>query len=136
MGIARVLDNTKFTYIGCRAYMPPEFYRGIQSKKLDVYTYGLTLNETFSGSHECNHSNEIEIKNRADYFYFLVLKCTEMDPNKRPSSEHVCQEFEKFEKSINSAISILTVANNNNRFDSNEAFKMLYQETLNEVNSG
>ncbi|CAF1496835.1 unnamed protein product [Rotaria sp. Silwood1] len=49
MGIARVIDPLNHhTQIGCASYMPPEFYHGTYDQKLDIFTFGLTLNELFT----------------------------------------------------------------------------------------
>ncbi|CAF5126744.1 unnamed protein product [Rotaria sp. Silwood1] len=47
--IARVIDPlNQQTQIGCAPYMLPEFYRGTYDQKLDIFTFGLTLNELFT----------------------------------------------------------------------------------------
>jgi len=49
MGIARELDPfCQHTQIGCIDYMPPEFFRCSFDNKLDIFTYGLTINFLFT----------------------------------------------------------------------------------------
>jgi serine/threonine protein kinase len=87
MGIAKFFDlnNNIHTQIGCRAYMPAEFYTGIYDQKLDVYTFGLTLIELFDGLHSKKHP--ISIEKEAIFMNEYIEKCIQDDPVNRPTSK-------------------------------------------------
>ena len=134
MGIAKLYENNvKMTAIGCRDYMPPEFYTGRYSKKLDIYTYGLTLNEIFNGIHRLiPRSREIVIEREADVFYHIVKVCISKDDRERPEAKLLEKELMVFENCIDSAISknLYTYMKNKNEF-----FKNVYNKTLNAYRS-
>jgi serine/threonine protein kinase len=129
MGIAKLYENNmKMTAIGCRDYMPPEFYTGRYSKKLDIYTYGLTLNEIFNGIHRLiQRSREIVIEREADVFYHIVKVCISKDDRDRPEAKLLEKELMVFENCIDSAISknLYTYMKNKNEF-----FKNVYNKAL------
>ncbi|CAF1216043.1 unnamed protein product, partial [Didymodactylos carnosus] len=94
MGITReVSANHQHTMVGYNPYMPPEFYLGRYSQKLDVYTFGLTLNEFFT---EANAQLDItgstvKLQNLSPILNDFILRCINYDPNQRPTS-FICQK--------------------------------------------
>ena len=97
MGIAKIFDEnktTKMSLIGCPEYMPPEFYTGNYTKKLDSFTYGLTLNEMFEGRHR-----KVFINKRSIVFYDIVKKCISPQPDLRPDAKTIEKElYENYRK--------------------------------------
>lgn len=134
MGISRLLfdHNAKnLTAIGCNQYMPPEFYTKNYTNKLDVYTFGLTLNELYKGSHDLVGTvseKRVEIKNKAIFFYFLVRLCTMNDVNERPSSESVAKILRFFHDKIVPTINLMGVFSK----DTNDTFSKLYRDAYEE----
>lgn len=99
MGIAKRLEsedaNIDHTLIGCQAYMPAEFYTQKYSKKLDIYTFGLTLNEVFQGEHE-EKKQVITITKKASLFTYFVEWCTNKDPETRPDAKRIEKDLKFF----------------------------------------
>ena len=92
MGIARVFEesgNNKATLIGCAQYMPLEFYTGKYDKKLDVYTFGLTLNELFKGKHSAFNKRIEIVKPCETIYYKLVSNFIDNEPDNRPNSKSI-----------------------------------------------
>ena len=98
MGIAKIIENNKNTLIGCRPYMPPEFYTGKYDQKLDVFTFGLTLNELYGGSHHFNHP--IRLKVPAPVALKLINQCVNHDPTKRPNSNKIKRTIKLYRRVI------------------------------------
>jgi serine/threonine protein kinase len=90
MGIARIYeDNAPLTLMGARAYMPPEFYTGQYTNKLDVFTVGLTLNELFGGKH-VSINREIKISKKCEIIWDdIVSDLVDLDPNNRPKAKDI-----------------------------------------------
>lgn len=92
MGIAKLFEvDAKFgqTVIGYRPFMPPEFDTGSYTQKLDVFTFGLTLNELFKGSHSARGGN-IRISKKCELIYDdFVRAMVRYDPNDRPTSKEI-----------------------------------------------
>src|SRR5205085_5403009 len=89
MGLARVwLPNENLTVIGCLAYMPFDFYTGKYNQSLDVYTFGLTINELFTEKkhHFDPLTRLIKLKNSSPIFPDLIDRCIHNNPNQRPSA--------------------------------------------------
>lgn len=134
MGISRLLidHNAKdLSKIGCYHYMPPEFYSKNYTNKLDVYTFGLTLNELYKGSHDLaitTSDKRVKIEYKAIFFYFLVKLCTKNDVNDRLTSKSVAKILRFFHDRIAPTISLMGVLSNN----SNDTFNMLYQDAYKE----
>jgi serine/threonine protein kinase len=113
MGIARVLDLTgQQTRIGCREFMPPEFFRdssdgyAICDEKLDIYTYGLTLNQLFTDTVHDFHFNlsspQITLKKQSPIFYDeIIVKCLDNDPKQRPTALEIEKILELYEQAFN-----------------------------------
>jgi len=103
MGLARVLmPDVNLTMIGCLAYMPFEFYTGKYNQSLDVYTFGLTINELFT---EKKHEFElltrrIKLTSRSSVFADLIDRCTHNVPSQRPSAIEVETTLRMYKQAI------------------------------------
>jgi serine/threonine protein kinase len=112
MGIARVLDPTgQQTQVGCIQFMPPEFFNNASNghvkcdEKLDIYTYGLTLNQLFTEAiHDFSFSSSpprIKIKKESPIFYDeIILKCLENDSKRRPTALEIEKLLELYEQTF------------------------------------
>lgn len=98
MGIAKLIENNRNTMIGCRPYMPPEFYTGNYDQKLDVFTFGLTFNELFGGTHHFNHP--IRIKTKAPVFGKLISECVSLEQTNRPDSAKLKKNIKIYRRVI------------------------------------
>ncbi|CAF4537359.1 unnamed protein product, partial [Rotaria sp. Silwood2] len=91
MGIANLFNpDERHTLIGCLPFMPPEFYRGDgqYDQSLDVFTYGLTLNELFTEkTHRFNQSTKrVELIEQSPIFTNYILKCIRDESTRRPTA--------------------------------------------------
>jgi serine/threonine protein kinase len=100
MGIARLVEGDKTYLIGPLSYMPPEFYSKPlnYTNKLDVFSFGLTINELFGGRHEARLGNEmlnIVITKECNclIWNYIIIKCIDQDPTKRYSSMDIEEAF-------------------------------------------
>jgi hypothetical protein len=96
MGIAKFIPPhiNRNTLIGCPPFMPPEFHTGNYDQKLDVFTFGLTLNIIFNGRHnENDRLRHYEITRKADLFRDYIQVCVNPDPVKRPTSKNISDKF-------------------------------------------
>ena len=91
MGLVRVLDPyLDHTQVGCKRYMPPEFYdSGIYDQKLDVFTFGLSLNELFTETEHYFKEDRIQMTKSSPIFSDLIDRCLEEDPRYRPTSMEI-----------------------------------------------
>ncbi|CAF4070529.1 unnamed protein product, partial [Rotaria sp. Silwood1] len=100
MGIARVTDPcNRHTQIGCQPFMPPEFYEGTYDQKLDIFTFGLTLNELFTETqHVCRQraAEKIVFKYESPIFRDLITRCTADDPKHRPTAIEIEKTLELY----------------------------------------
>ena len=133
MGIAKFVEPNKNTMIGCKAYMPPEFYTGKYDEKLDVFTFGLTLNILFGGTH--NEQNPIRIEKKSLIFCEFTDRCLDHNPDKRPTSQNILDNFRIIKKVFHACIfqtehfsDYIGMSTENK----NEVFKYLYQKLLKE----
>ena len=105
MGIAREFSNAQrqMTQIGCQPYMPWEFFKeGSYSKKLDIFTFGLTINELFGGSHHQKFDESGEkIKKLAPYFQNLIRSCCSRVPANRPTADDIYSDLKKKTTQLN-----------------------------------
>lgn len=128
MGIAKVYDKNarNHTLIGCRIYMPPEFATGSYSKKLDIYTFGLTLNELYGGRHEIDErKRKIVITKKTPVFFDLVQKCIDDKPEKRPEARQLENILRNYEDKISEAIDRESYKQLNGR-ERNDLFIKIY----------
>jgi serine/threonine protein kinase len=133
MGIAKVFkQRTDQTLAGCRDYMPPEFYTGNYTKKLDIFTFGLTLNELFGGKHVMWRGTNIHVEPKADVFYYFVEKCIDNEANNRPIAKSIESDLKLFNKVTNSFIEKLPPLTYAQKSvdEKNRIFKIVYDETL------
>ncbi|CAF1296310.1 unnamed protein product [Rotaria sordida] len=91
MGIARIFNpEERHTLIGCLPFMPPEFHRGDgqYDQSLDVFTYGLTLNELFTEKiHRFNQSTKhVQLIEQSPIFIDLILQCIRDESTRRPTA--------------------------------------------------
>jgi len=100
MGIARVVDPfNQHTQIGCEPFMPPEFRQGTYDQKLDIFTFGLTLNELFTGTrHQFRpFANEkIVFQAESPIFQDLITRCTADNPKYRPAAIEIEKTLELY----------------------------------------
>ena len=113
MGIARELDPKKRrNEVGCREFMPPEFYKpGPDGRihcdeKLDVYTYGLTLNQLFTERfHDFRLTGvtaEVIIHKPSPIFFEeIILRCLDEKPKQRPTAAELEKTLELYEQAFN-----------------------------------
>ncbi|CAF1326333.1 unnamed protein product [Rotaria sordida] len=112
MGIARVLDPTgQQTQLGCIQFMPPEFFRDVSDghvkcdEKLDIYTYGLTLNQLFTEKmHHFRFSSSlpcITITKQSPVFYDeIISRCLDEDSKRRPTAIEIEKTLEFYEQAF------------------------------------
>ena len=93
MGLAKFFNksNRNTFGLGCRAYMPPEFNSGKYDHKLDIFTFGLTLNQLFGGSHD--YKDPIVITHRAVFLWEVIDKCISREPKNRPTAHEILKTF-------------------------------------------
>jgi serine/threonine protein kinase len=126
MGIARIYDGEdQRTLIGCLNYMPPEFYTGNYDKSLDVFTFGLTLNELFKGNHNLvRMKRKIEIIKQGEMIYHkLISNYIDDEPNYRPNSKQIVEMLQFINEYINKAIDECKDYFSN-KFDTNKRNKL------------
>ncbi|CAF0862387.1 unnamed protein product [Didymodactylos carnosus] len=101
MGIARVLsEDSRHTIVGPESFMPREFYSGIYDQKLDIFTFGLTMNYLFSETMHEYQQREIVIKTRSPIFWDLISRCIHIDPKQRPTSAEIVKALELHNQSF------------------------------------
>ena len=111
MGIARVLDPTgRQTQIGCTEFMPPEFFDDSTGRikcdeKLDIYTYGLTLNQMFTETmHDFRFSSPFPTvtlrKESVVFFDEIISPCLEKDPRRRPTALEIERTLTMYEQAF------------------------------------
>jgi serine/threonine protein kinase len=127
MGLARIVDSTgaQTTNIGDKHYMPPEFSSGKYTQKLDVFTFGLTLNELYNGSHKTEKGLQV-IKTKAPVLYEKYIEeCIASDPDKRPTSKEIKQSLKNFIQQLKP--SITREYKNSDTKRKNEIFAQVYR---------
>ncbi|CAF1946493.1 unnamed protein product [Rotaria magnacalcarata] len=101
MGIAHVFDpNEKHTLMGCMPFMPPEFHRGDgdYDQSLDVFTFGLTLNELFTEKlHRfIQPTKRIQISEESSIFFDLITRCINDESSQRPTATEIEDILNKY----------------------------------------
>lgn len=109
MGIARVVDpRNQHTLIGCQSYMPPEFYKRSYNQKLDIFTFGLTLNELFTGQRHSFQpfvsNDKIAFPEKSPIFDDLIARCTLFDPDRRPAAIEIEKTFDLYSNGFNEIV--------------------------------
>ncbi|CAF1629903.1 unnamed protein product [Didymodactylos carnosus] len=91
-------------------YMPLEYYTGLYDTKLDIFTFGLTLNELFTEVMHDKHSTsrQVIITKRSSIFWDLISACINNNPKIRPTALELEKKLYKFK-------AILTTSINRNR---------------------
>lgn len=105
-GISRTFDPETLmsTYAGTILYMAPEMLsNGNYTEKVDVYSFGLIVNEMFTGVRPYNRINNLKAikemkysgqnpdiaRNMPDFLKKIVLMCLKVDPSQRPSFKKI-----------------------------------------------
>ncbi|UJR24523.1 hypothetical protein I4U23_005898 [Adineta vaga] len=139
MGIARVLDpNGRQTQLGCLQFMPPEFFRdSIDGRakcdeKLDIYTYGLTLNQIFTETlHDFrlnrSPSRIILTKTSPIFYEEIISKCIENDSKQRPTAIEIEKTLEFYEQAFSETMLSETYVRMNTK-EKDKAFLDFYQK--------
>ncbi len=116
MGIVRtesVIRNT--TPLGKPDCMPPEFFHhGKIDQNLDVFTYGLILNQLFDGQRKFippntnqdytssfRPPNFIKVTTKPIAFFKLVSICLNADSKQRPNSKRLLESLKAYRKVFN-----------------------------------
>lgn len=93
------------TEAGTYIYSAPEIFDGHYNNKIDVYCYGLIINELFTRQPpfigvpylqmiEIKKNGTFEIdQNMPEYLQKIVTKCLDPDPDKRPSFKDIFQKL-------------------------------------------
>ncbi|CAF1191142.1 unnamed protein product [Rotaria sordida] len=105
MGIAHIFNpDERHTLIGCLPFMPPEFHRGDgqYDQSLDVFTYGLTLNELFTEKiHRFNQSTKhVQLIEQSPIFIDLILKCILDESTRRPTAIKLEHTLHKYRQAV------------------------------------
>ena len=131
MGIAKEIVDKNNSMIGYNPFMPPEFFKGKYDKKLDIFTFGLTLNELFEGKNYPHNNNSSKIKEMGKFFEFIIKPCTDYNPDMRPTTEIVEINLKIFQKVIIAIIAnILPNYTSYSLNKRNAAFKFFYDTIL------
>ena len=131
MGIAKLL-TAKNAELGCRTFMPPEFYTGKYDQKLDVYTFGLTLNIIYSGTHSMEQP--IRLLKKADILQEVVAKCVHHEPAQRFDSKTLALSFRLMKKAFDEVLlksSVFKSYVSLNTEQKNQVFVYMYEELVN-----
>ncbi len=103
MGLARVwLPEENLTLIGCLSYMPLDFYTRKYNQSLDIYTFGLTINELFT---EQRHQYDpvtrfIKLTSHSSVFGDLIDRCIHNEPSQRPSAIEIETTLRMYKRAI------------------------------------
>ncbi|CAF3170654.1 unnamed protein product [Rotaria sp. Silwood2] len=133
MGIARFTDPlNQHTQVGCAPYMPPEFYAGSYDQKLDIFTFGLTLNELFTSkkhTFQMLASKKIAFQEESPIFADLIARCTADDPKRRPTAIEIEKTLDLYVTGFNEIVfkKHLSYINLSTE-DKNEIFVAFYQK--------
>jgi serine/threonine protein kinase len=113
MGIAREYDPAQMmTQIGCQKFMPPEFYTKSYDQSLDVFTFGLTLNQLFT---ETIHKYGIDLRTfrlkaartaKSPVFDELIERCLRDNPTHRPSAIEIETTLTLYERAFSKLITL------------------------------
>jgi serine/threonine protein kinase len=108
MGIARTVDPLKqHTKIGCQSFMPPEFYNGTYDQTLDIFTFGLTLNQLFTSKQHAFQPlvrDKIAFLEKSPIFDDLISRCTAHDPKLRPTAVEIEKTMDLYSAGFNELV--------------------------------
>ena len=139
MGIARVMDpNGKQSQIGCLQFMPPEFFKPSHDgfikydQKLDIFTFGLTLNQLFTETiHDAKFNSSgsrIILKKQSPIFFDdIITKCLDDDPNRRPNAVLIEKTLEMYEQAFSQTMLTDSYARMNSK-EKDQVFLLFYQK--------
>jgi len=100
------LGSAQFAHIahtvapGCVLYAAPEVRQEVsatkQTEKLDVYSYGVLLIEMLTREMPTGSIEALvdSLKPKWPHFVPLILNCTKIDPNLRPSMKNVIDQLD------------------------------------------
>ena len=82
--------------------MPLDFYTGKYDQSLDVYTFGLTINELFvQKPHQFDVlTRHINITHPSPIFTDLITRCVHKDPSQRPTAIEIETTLRMYKKAI------------------------------------
>ena len=133
MGIAREYDPAQMmTRVGCQVFMPPEFYTKSYGQSLDVFTFGLTLNQLFT---ETIHQYGIDLRTflpkamrttKSPVFEELIERCLRDNPTHRPSALEIETTLILYERAFSKLITLEYATSTNEEKD--KAFLQFYGE--------
>ena len=133
MGISKLIANDATnTMVGCLRYMPLEFYSGnFDSQKLDIFTFGLTLYELFTGRpHKImNRNRKVFLDADIPIFENLIRKCIEDDPSERPTAKYLNDTLHIYYKVILRVITGKSNYGTLSRENKDELFVKIYNLT-------
>ena len=93
MGIARKIDPLyEHSGLGPIRYMAPESFYHIGNAKVDIFSFGLTLNDVFTSkvsSFHRDNSHNIHYIFKSRIFTNLIYGCTAKHPDNRPTASYV-----------------------------------------------
>lgn len=75
-----------------RRFMPPEFESGQYDQQLDMFSYGLLLNQLFTGQHEYD-GRQVNIVKQALVVGKFVSQCIDFNPDERPKAQFLSDMF-------------------------------------------
>ena len=135
MGIAKILSPywSQNTLVGCLPYMPPEFYTGKYDQKLDVFTFGLTVNIVYGGNHV--NGPPVRVNRKAEILQEVVNKCVDLEATKRPTSRSIAECFRIMKKAFDEFLlkgDFYNTYNGLSNQGKNEVFDYLYKKLIEE----
>lgn len=91
----------------CQSYMPPEYFHGTFDQTLDIFTFGLTLNELFTSTKHTFAgvpTGQVSLYNISPIFEELISRCISYDPRRRPTAIEVETVLDVFGKGFNDLV--------------------------------
>ena len=117
--------------MGPSTHRPPESYLGETSPAMDVFQFGLLLNEMFTRV-------KIEqglIAKKSEFFRVTIEQCTEREPEKRPTSQTLYLRLKKYNKLFWEGLEEVAGVSmgeymNKDTEEKNEIFKKVYERVI------
>lgn len=134
MGITKMVNTNdeadkNNTIVGCISYMPKEFYTGNYNQKLDIYMFGLTLHELFTGKRHLFINNSIRLTEKSPVFAELIENCLNDDPSKRLDAVTIDRTLRLYYNVIIKGISTVKEYSTFNKEKRDSIFISLYNYT-------